>query len=333
MKLGRAPILPPFLSPGGTIRVISPSGVADPARLAAGCAYIESKGYRVSLGPHAKNRHGYLGGTDPVRIADLNTAIKDDSLSAIFFSRGGYGLTRILDRVDLDALRESPRLMLGYSDVTALFMALQCQGPYGVLYGPMVSEMGERAAFDEATLWTALRGGLGDAGLRFAGRDVIRPGRGAGTVIGGCLSLLVSLLGTPYDPDYHGAILFWEEIGEHPYHIDRMLMQLRNAGKFEGLRGMLIGSLTGCIPAPGRASLSLRQIVIDATQRTRFPIIWNVRAGHLARKITLPLGFYASLDTTAGRLTYRWAPGSTSKRVPRTTLPPESRSVARSSRR
>ena len=328
-----APILPRFLPPGGTIGIIAPSGVVDRARLRAGCSYLEARGYRLSVAPHVFERTGYLAGNDASRAADLNAATHDESLAAIFLARGGYGLTRILNRVDIGALRRRKPLLLGYSDATALFMALQRQGPYGVLYGPMVSEMGESSSFDEKSLWAGLRGDWAGSGLAFANNDVLRPGRGAGRVIGGCLSLLVSLLGTPYDPDYRGAILFWEEIGEEPYRIDRMLTQLRNAGKFEGLRGMLIGSVTGCDPAPGKASLRLREIVADATSRTRFPIIRNVRAGHIARKITLPLGFVATLDTTAGGLIYRRVPGSTSKRAPRKTVEPESRSVARSSRR
>lgn len=333
MRVTRVPILPPFLPPTGTIGVVSPSGVANRARLRAGCSYLESRGHPVSLSPHAKGRHGYLAGTDAARAADLNAAIHDDSLSAIFLARGGYGLTRILDRIDLAALRAKPRLLLGYSDATALFVALQRQGPYGVLYGPMVGELGDPGAFDDASLWSALRGDAGGMGIGFTSKDVLRAGAGAGRIIGGCLSLLVSLLGTPYDADYRGSILFWEEVGEEPYRIDRMLTQLRNAGKFEGLRGMLIGSLTGCVPAKGKSSLTLRQVFAEVLRGTRFPVVMNVRAGHIARKLTLPLGFPASLDTAARRLVYRVAAGSTSKSAPRTTLEPESRSVARSSRR
>ena len=333
MRRVPAPIIPRFLPPGGTIGIIAPSGVVDRARLRAGCSYLETRGYRLSIAPHVLERVGYLAGADASRAADLNAAIRDESLAAIFLARGGYGLTRILDRVDLRALRRSPRLLLGYSDATALFMALQRKGPYGVLYGPMVSEFGEPPSFDERSLWAGLRGDLNDPGLVFGKNDVLRPGRGAGRVIGGCLSLLVSLLGTPYDPDYRGGILFWEEVAEDPFRIDRMLTQLRNAGQFEGLRGMLSGSVTGCVPEPGRPNLRLRDIVADVTSRERFPIVWNVRAGHIARKITLPLGFVATLDTTIGGLAYRRVPGPTSKRAPRTTAEPERRSVARSSTR
>jgi muramoyltetrapeptide carboxypeptidase len=134
---------------------------------------------------------------------------------------------------------------------------------------------------------------------------VTRGGRGTGLVIGGCLSLLVSLLGTPWDVPYDECILFWEDIGEAPYRIDRMLTQLRNAGKLDRLRGMLIGSTTDCAPAPGRPSLSLQQVVEEVTAGSRYPIVWNVKAGHLKHRIVLPLGARATIDTAKRTLTYQ----------------------------
>jgi muramoyltetrapeptide carboxypeptidase len=213
-------------------------------------------------------------------------------------------LTRILDRIDLEALRHRPRLLLGYSDATALFMALQRKGPYLTHYGPTVSEMGDPDAFDEKSLWGALYGEPSAFRIPFRAADVLRPGRGAARVIGGCLSLLVTLLGTPHDIDYRDTILFWEEISEAPFRIDRMLTQLRNAGKFDHLRGMIIGSLTGCEPQAGRPGLKVRDIVLELSRRARFPIVWNVRAGHISGKLTLPLGLPASLDTATRTLTF-----------------------------
>jgi muramoyltetrapeptide carboxypeptidase len=124
-------------------------------------------------------------------------------------------------------------------------------------------------------------------------------------VIGGCLSLLVSLLGTPHDTDYRDTILFWEEISEAPFRIDRMLTQLRNAGKFDRLRGMIIGSLTGCEPQAGRPGLKVRDIVLELSRQAKFPIVWNIRAGHIPRKLTLPLGLPACLDTRTGSLVFQ----------------------------
>jgi len=297
-------VVPRFLAPGDPVVVVAPSGVVDRARLAKGLAWLKGQGYAPTTAPHALARHGYLAGVDELRAADLNGVIASDPSPAILFARGGYGLTRILDRLDLGGLRRRPRLLLGYSDATALFMALQRRGPYATLYGPTVSEMGDVEAFDARSLMAALRGDPAAFTIRFARRDVLRPGRGTARVIGGCLSLLVSLLGTRHDPDYDGTILFWEEVAEPPYRIDRMLTQLRNAGKFDRLKGMIVGSLTGCAPAVGRPSLSIDEVIQELAASASFPVVRNIRAGHAARKLTFPLGFPASLNTRLGRITF-----------------------------
>lgn len=287
----------------------------DRARLRRGLEYLRTRGHEPIVAPHVLGRHGYLAGSDEDRAGDLNDVISVDDSPAILFARGGYGLTRILDRIDLDGLRRRPRLLLGFSDMTALFMALQRPGPYVVHYGPNVSELGEPGAFDEATLWNTLYG-RGDAiRIPFRSRDVLKPGRGRGRLIGGCLSLLVSLLGTRHDPDYDGAILFWEDIGEEPYRIDRMLTHLRNAGKLDRLRGMVIGSLTGCRPLRGRPSLTLPQVLHEVAGWGAYPIVWNLRAGHIRGKLTLPLGASASLNTARGTLTIRVPSGPRSART------------------
>lgn len=296
-------IVPPFLDPGDPVAVCAPGGPVDPARLRKGIAWLEDHGHRVVKSPRLMGRRGYLAGPDEARAADLNMLLSKSAPSTIIFARGGYGMTRILDRIDLKALRRHPKLLVGYSDVTALFMALQSEGPYPVLYGPMVSELGEPSAFDEASFLAALRGDRAASEVTLRPRDALRHGAGKGILIGGCLSLLVSLLGTPFDASYDGAILFWEEIGEPPYRIDKMLTQLRNAGKLARLRGMVIGSLAGCEPAEGRPSLRLREAILGAIgAEARYPIVWNVRAGHILGKITLPLGVLARLDTEAGIL-------------------------------
>ena len=309
-----APAVPEPLRPGDTVAVAAPSGPVDRKRLAAGLAYLERKGHPVILAPHIGARHGYLAGPDETRAEDFNDLIAGESARAILLARGGYGLTRLLDRLDLGGLRRNPRLLLGFSDATALFMALQRRGPYVVHYGPVVSELGDPAAFDEPSLWGALYGDPSALTIGFRRSDVLRPGRGAGRLLGGCLTLLVSLLGTPHDPDYRDSILFWEDVGEEPYRIDRMLTQLRNAGKLDRLRGMVVGSLTGCEAPAGKPTLTLRRIIQELAQWATFPIVWNLRAGHIARKITLPLGLEASLDTRRLQLRLR-SPHDQSRRA------------------
>ena len=288
----------PVLRPGDPIAVLAPSSPVDPRLLKRGIAYLERRGHTVIRGAGLAARHGYLAGEDDQRAAAFNAAIATEGSPAIALARGGYGFSRILDRLDLDRLVLRPRPILGYSDATALFMALQRSGSYRVHYGPSVADLGVPKAFDETSLWDALYGAPGAYNLSFKAADVLRHGRGAGPIIGGCLSLLVSLLGTPYDPDYDGAILFWEEVNEHPFRIDRMLTHLRNAGKLDRLRGMVVGSLTGCEAVKGKPSLTVRQVILDRVAPFAFPVVWNVRAGHIAGKITLPLGAPATLSTS-----------------------------------
>jgi len=300
-----APIVPPFLQGGERLAVVAASGVLHRGRLAGGVAWLRSRGYGVSVSANAGLRHGYLAGADARRARALNDAIGDRGAGALMFARGGYGMTRILPDLHLSALRRHPRLLMGYSDVTALFMALQSPGPYLCMYGPVVSELSDPGNFREASLRHALEGRPEAFNLEYARRDVVRAGRGAGLVIGGCLSLLVSLLGTPWDRSYDGCILFFEDVAEEPYRIDRMLTQLRNAGKLARLRGMIIGSLTRCLPAPGKSSLTVRQVIEEVTSGSTYPIVWNIKAGHLRRRIVLPLGAHATLDTSRRSLRYR----------------------------
>jgi len=304
MKRVARPIVPRFLSSGEPITVVAPSGIVDRSRLTRGLAYLSVLGHAARLAPGTLARHGYLAGDDDARAAALNAVLAARDGGAVLFARGGYGLTRILDRLDLNVLRRRPKLLMGYSDFTALAMALQVRGPYLAAYGPLASELGEQDAFDERSLWGHLYGKPSAFTLSFRAAQVLRPGRGAGLVLGGCLSLLVSLLGTRHDPDYRGAILFWEEVGEEPYRIDRMLTQLRNAGKLEHLHGMVVGSLTGCEAPSGKPSLSVRQVILELMRGARFPIVWGARVGHTTGKRTLLLGARATLDTRRGSMEY-----------------------------
>lgn len=286
----------PVLAPGERVAVLGPSGVVDPARLASGLAYLRAKGHHAVPAGHLLARHGYLAGDDDARAADLNAFIAAREPRSALFARGGYGLTRILDRLDLAALRRRPRLLVGYSDVTALFMALQTRGPYPALYGPMVSELGDPAAFDEASFWSALYGLPASRELRFEPEDVVRQGKGAGVVIGGCLSVLVSLLGTRHDPDYRGSILFWEEIREEPYRIDRMLTQLYLSGILARASALVFGELPRCDEAGG--STTAREVVEELTSGFRGPILYGLPSGHTqGPTLTLPFGVRARVLT------------------------------------
>jgi len=294
------PVLPPPLPPGGKIGVVAPAGPLRPSDLARGLAYLKERGYRVVEGKHLRCRRGYLAGTDAQRTADLNTAMGDPELDAVVFARGGYGSGRILDDLDFTPLSTRPKIFLGYSDITAFYAALTRATGLPGFYGPMVLNFnGAGREFQEKSLWAALERRRGWNHFRLSKRGVLRGGSGEGRLVGGCLSLLVSLVGTRYDLDTRGAILFWEEVDEEPYKIDRMLNHLRMAGKFQGLQGMVVGKLERCRPKGKTPGLPLLEILSDHLQGTRFPVVVDFPAGHFPGKMTLPLGLPARLDTSA----------------------------------
>jgi len=294
------PILPPPLRPGGRIGVVAPSGPIRPAALEEGLAYLRRKGYEVMEGKHLRCRHGYLAGSDAQRAADLNGAMGNPGLDAIVFARGGYGCGRILEDLDFSPLKSRPKLFLGYSDLTVFYAALIRATGIAGFYGPMVLNYNRPGKeFREQSLWSVLERRPGWNRFRLSRRGVLREGSGEGKLVGGCLSLLVSLLGTRFDLDTRGAILFWEEVDEEPYRIDRMLNQLRMAGKFRELRGMVVGRLERCEPKGRTPGLPLSEILSDHLRGTRFPVLLDFPAGHAPGKLTLPLGLPARLDTGA----------------------------------
>jgi len=295
------PILPPPLGRGDRVAVVAPGGPVRRADLESGIGWLLRQGYEVVRGRHLLRRRAYLAGGDDERAADLNQALADPGVRAIWFARGGYGSHRMVAQVDFEPLRKHPKTLIGYSDVTVLQAAAWGMAGLGSLYGPLVSELGDPLAYDAGALLRALSG----ARLRFdlPRRSILRPGVGEGPIIGGCLSILVGLLGTPFDLETSGAILFWEEVNEEPYRIDRMLAQLRLAGRLEGLRGMVVGRLIGCEARRRENHLSLADILDGHLKGTDYPVVRDFPVGHMRRKATLPLGRAARLDTGARRLT------------------------------
>jgi muramoyltetrapeptide carboxypeptidase len=296
-------IAPPPLRPGDRIGVVAPAGPVRRKALEAGIAVIERRGFEVARGRHLYDRRGYLAGSDADRRADLQRMIRDPRIAALWFARGGYGLHRIVGGIDLAPLRRHPKALVGYSDITVLQAAAWRRFGLGSFQGPMVAELADAGAYDSASLWSALGGG--SVSVRVRPRRILRPGMAEGPLVGGCLSLLVALVGTPFEAPLEGAILFWEEVNEEPFRIDRMLAHLRHAGRLERLAGMVVGSLTGCRPKRRGNTLPIEAILRTHLAGTRYPVVTGIPAGHVRGKITLPVGFAARLDTRALRLSVR----------------------------
>ena len=289
-------VKPPRLRRGDVIGLVSPAGAPSSAeKIERGARYLEGLGYRVKLGPHVAARHGYFAGTDAQRLSDLNAMLNDPRVNAIFAVRGGYGSPRLLPFVDYRAARRQPKILVGFSDITALQLALFRRAGLVTFSGPLpgVDFWRKPDPYTEEHFWRLLTStrpvglmpGPGNKPLRTRIR-----GRARGRLLGGNLSLVVSNLGTPYSPNYRGALLVLEDVREGFRHLDRMFTQLRN--KF-----------TECKPGDSaRPHLKLKEIFAEVLSWVTAPAVEGLQYGHVSRKLTLPFGLRAQLDANRGTL-------------------------------
>ncbi|HEV8715962.1 MAG TPA: LD-carboxypeptidase [Candidatus Binatia bacterium] len=294
---------PSRLCPGDLIGVISPAAAVPAEALRRGCAELERLGFSVRVGPHVLDRHGFLAGTDRDRAHDLTTMFQDPAVRAIFCSRAGYGSGRLFPLLDFPALAQTPKIFLGFSDVTLLLNAFVQQAGLICFHGPVVA--GEVATGFSPRALSHLLGllmtGTGEERLTFP--TVIRDGVAEGRLLGGCLSLLVTTLGTPFALDTSGAILFIEDVGEKPYRIDRMLTHLKQAGKLNDLAGVIFGSMSGCL-GDGNDPALLLSVIADVFSDYSYPVGFGLPAGHGEENLALPLGARVRLDTVRRHLTF-----------------------------
>lgn len=247
-------------------------------------------------GEHVRRVDGYLAGDDGLRILDLNCALRDRSLEAIWFARGGYGTARLLDFVDWAALRRHPKILVGFSDLTALFAAAQRRGAGVCLHGPTVADLAVDGAWHAGSLRTALGGG--SQTLRLTRAQIVAPGRASGPLAGGNLTVLTHLLGTRHAPKLDGAVLFLEDAGEESYRVDRMLTHLRQAGALDRVAAVVLGWFDA--PATRRAfpgDRPVEQVLRERLGTLGVPVVTGIPSGHRSGKRTLPLGGVAWVDT------------------------------------
>jgi muramoyltetrapeptide carboxypeptidase len=303
-------LVPQRLKKGDCIGIISPaSPVADASRIERGVRYLEGLGYRTKLGDAVYRRKGYLAGTDDERAGDIHAMFRDKNVRAIFCARGGYGSPRLLSKIDYRIVGRNPKIFLGYSDVTALSLAFWKKCRLVTYHGPMlaVDLQGDVNAFAEESLWRTLASPGRNAVLAASEAPPAAAhasGTATGRLLGGNLSLVVSLLGTPYMPDLRGALLFLEEIGEDPYRVDRMLTQIRNAGVFTRASGLALGHFTDCVPRdPAAPTIPLQSILAETAAAAGTPVLGGFPFGHEKPMATLPVGLRARLDAGKGVIT------------------------------
>jgi muramoyltetrapeptide carboxypeptidase len=304
------PIRPPALRKGDVIGVCAPA--SPPLRdgdLQKGIAYLEGLGYRVEPGRNLHKKDGYLAGSDEGRAADLNRFFRDRKVRAIISIRGGYGSMRILNMLDYRAVRNDPKIFVGYSDLTAVSLALFARCGLVTFAGPMVAAGMARGLkpAEEELFWRMLTSTRPLGALPTPAKPLFG-GNASGVLLGGNLSIVSRLAGTPHLPPLRNAILVLEEVGERPYRVDRMLQQLRLARSLDGVRGVVLGEFTDCRPEEGKPSLTLRRIFKDMFAGLDSPVLTGVRHGHVSGSLTLPIGLRVTIR--AGKRSSVTFPGS-----------------------
>lgn len=288
----------PRLGAGGTVGIAAPAGGVPAAGLRRMEAWFRRRGFGVTAAGNVCRRERYLAGDDATRAAELQRLFDDPRVDAIFSARGGYGSLRLLDRLDYGRIAKRPKLFVGFSDTTALQLALLAQARLGSLYGFSLRFDLKRGGPDPFTARSLRRAAAGIR-QRLPAPVALRAGTARGPLIGGCLSLVASLVGTPWLPPLDGAILVLEDVNEEPYRVDRLLTQLRLAGVFDRVAGVALGSFTHC-EAKDPADGTVEEVLREIADWTRGPVASGLQHGHQRRRAVLPLGAPALLRVAPG---------------------------------
>jgi muramoyltetrapeptide carboxypeptidase len=293
-------IRPRAITKNAHIAVLAISSPSEIERIERAKQRLESQGLRVTLAPNvAHSHHGYLAGTDDERAQELNQFLNSDQYDAFFFTRGGYGAMRILDRVDYAAIRRNPRPIVGFSDLTALHQAAALHANLASFHGPMLNlDFFNGLSPDiEQWFWSML-GGEAPLTHRFAHQQVVLDGQTEGILFGGCLSLIVALIGTPYDFWIDDGVWFWEDVDEPLYRLDRMLTHLRLSGRLKNIRGVLVGKLKGC-----GSEAEIDTLLRETFGSKGIPVVRDLPFGHYGDNLLMPIGAPVRLNTFDGTLT------------------------------
>jgi len=287
------------LAAGSRVALVAPAGIVSDDDIERACDNVRSFGWEPLVGEHVRKQSGYFAGMDADRLHDINAAFENDDVDAIWCLRGGYGTLRLLASIDYPALRRRPRPVIGFSDITALHSAIHRQCGIVTFHGPTARSKITR--FSHESLARALVEQSDPCGAAPRAR-VLRAGRATGRLVGGNLALITALIGTPYAPDFNGAILVLEDIGEAIYRIDRMLRQLILAGALERCTAIVAGDFR---PPRGEATTddrTLDEVLTEAATLAGIPCVAGAPFGHIADQWTIPLGATAELDTDARTL-------------------------------
>jgi muramoyltetrapeptide carboxypeptidase len=310
-------VRPPRLRAGDTAILVSPAtATAESIDIDVARETLESLGLKVRLADHLRDRRGYLAGADRDRAADLNHAFADPDVQAVVAIRGGWGSARLLPHLDYDAIGSHPKVLLGYSDITALHMAISSRTGLVTFHGPvgasgwnaLTAGYVKRVLFDAEAVTFENSKEVGDALVQTDFRtQTITPGVARGRLLGGNLTVLTAILGSPYVPDFTGSILFLEDVSEDLYRIDRMMTALSLAGVLGKIRGFVFGYCTECKPGEGFGSLTLEEILDDHVKPLGIPAWRGAMIGHRHPQFTLGEGIDVEVDASRASIRMRQA--------------------------
>ena len=291
-------VRPPSLKQGDTIGIVAPAGPFDPDKFMKGKAVLESMGFQTIFDDSIFQKNGFLAGTDFQRADQVNHLFADPSVQAIICARGGYGSMRILSLLDFETIQENPKIFLGFSDISVLLSVLYDQCGLVTFHGPLVTTLAKATEKTIMAMKTAL---VSDAPLELVPEigTVIKAGVCSGLMAGGNLTTLCHLVGTPFAPNFKGKILLLEDVGEMPYRIDRMLTQMKLAGCFDDMAGMILGAFKEC----GQLN-EIVDIFNSIFEDTNIPILAGFDIGHGIHNLTIPMGMGAKLDTDKKQLLF-----------------------------
>ena len=308
----KSALKPPRLKPGDTVGLINPAGATfhhDDVAIAE--ETLTALGLRMKAGKHLLDRYGYLAGSDKARAADVNTMFSDPEVNAVFTLRGGWGCNRILDLLDYESIAKHPKIIMGYSDITSLLLALNAKTGLVTFHGPVVvstwnkysTDFVKQLLFDAETFSMENPQETGDNLTQVKDRVLtINSGKASGKLLGGNLTVLTAMVGSDYLPDFSDSILFLEEVGEDIYRVDRMLTQLKLAGILDQLSGFVFGKCSKCTPGESYGSLTLEEVLDDHIKPLGIPAWYGSMIGHIENKFTIPVGINAEIDAGNGRI-------------------------------
>lgn len=305
-------ILPAALKPGDLIQLVTPASPASEEKIQKAISNLEGQGFKVKYSDAIRNRFGHLAGTDAQRLEDFHSAFEDKAVKAVWCVRGGYGCTRILPHINYPLIKANPKILIGYSDVTALLNAIHQRTGLVGFHGPVGATPFTTYNVDNfnAVLMQPSKGHQINLSPFYKEKEdtayqpyVITAGRVTAPLVGGNLCLLATMAGTPFQVDFKDKLVFIEDVGEKPYRIDRMLTQLFQSSNLHLAKGIILGIFEDCLPKNEEFSLSLADTLKLCFEKTSMPIVYGFTFGHIQNMCTFPLGVTATLDTTTFSVT------------------------------